>query len=351
MQPVNETELNEKIKQKQFSRVYLVCGDESYLKQVYCKRICDAAGEVIPDFNFIKCDGKTLTMQQLQDEVYQMPVMADTRCVLVVDYDAAERRESDAEVLKGILSDVPETTVIVFMQQTVNFDVNKPLAKWNSFIKLVEKHGEVLAFTKKSPAELKKYIIAYCKRKSISIDSYTAKYLADFTGGDLMTIRCEADKLCAYVTNGFITKEDIDTVCHRTPENNKYALSNAIMNTNTSNALKILNELIDSRMEYTEIFGVISSCILDLYKVKIGFAAGLNAKEIAKELGFGERRVFVVENNERAAKHISNEAMRQCLDILADADEAIKTSSADKRFLLERTVISLTSTLWTNKTL
>ena len=78
----------------------------------------------------------------------------------------------------------------------------------------------------------------------------------------------------------FITKEDIDTVCHRTPENNKYALSNAIMNTNTSNALKILNELIDSRMEYTEIFGVISSCILDLYKVKIGFAAGLNAKEI-----------------------------------------------------------------------
>ena len=329
MQPVNEAELNEKIKQKQFSKVYLICGDESYLKQVYCKRICDTAGQVIPDFNFIKCDGKTLTMQHLQDEVYQMPVMA----------------------LKNILSDIPETTVLVFMQQTANFDVNKPPAKWNSFIKLIEKYGEILAFTKKSPAELKKYITAYCKRKSVSIDSYTAKYLADFTGGDLMTIRCEADKLCAYVTSGFITKEDIDIVCHRTPENNKYALSNAIMNTNTSNALKILNELIDSRMEYTEIFGVISSCILDLYKVKIGFAAGLNAKEIAKELGFGERRVFVVENNERAAKHISNEAMRHCLDILADADEAIKTSSSDKHFLLERTVISLTSTLWTNKTL
>ena len=69
-------------------QVYIFYGEESYLREYYLgeikKKLVPAGFE---EFNYHRLSGKTLTMQELNEAVEAMPMMAERTLIVVTDCD------------------------------------------------------------------------------------------------------------------------------------------------------------------------------------------------------------------------------------------------------------------------
>ena len=65
---------------------FLLYGDEKYLVRHYCERLSSgAADEAFADFNLRVFEGDGFTLEDIYDATLAVPVMAETKCVVVKD--------------------------------------------------------------------------------------------------------------------------------------------------------------------------------------------------------------------------------------------------------------------------
>jgi DNA polymerase-3 subunit delta len=83
---VFEDELRNDIKNKRFANVYLIYGDDSYLKNYYKDTLAKKSSDGDPFFNLQKFEGD-IDLQEVFDAVNQFPMMAERKSVLLCDYD------------------------------------------------------------------------------------------------------------------------------------------------------------------------------------------------------------------------------------------------------------------------
>ena len=75
--------LQEDIKTGNFRRVYLLCGDEAYLKIQYKDKLIKALNPDDDTMNFSKYEGKGIEVREMIDLCETMPFFADYRVILV----------------------------------------------------------------------------------------------------------------------------------------------------------------------------------------------------------------------------------------------------------------------------
>ena len=165
---ITESELKKQIKEGRLQRVYFFYGEETYLSGHYAAQIAAKAvgGDELAAFNLQKFDGRDCTMEELEDAAEALPLMAESKCVVVRDYDAAGGGAANQERLLRLVSDPPESCVLVFWQDAVEADVKKN-AKWKAFAAAVEKKGACVEFRRKSTADIVKLLCggaAVCSR-------------------------------------------------------------------------------------------------------------------------------------------------------------------------------------------
>ena len=115
---ITESELKKQIKEGRLQRVYFFYGEETYLSGHYAAQIAAKAvgGDELAAFNLQKFDGRDCTMEELEDVAEALPLMAESKCVVVRDYDAAGGGAANQERLLRLVSDPPESCVLVFWQ-------------------------------------------------------------------------------------------------------------------------------------------------------------------------------------------------------------------------------------------
>ena len=87
MAQFNEETLKKQIKSGEFSRVYILYGNEGYLKQHYANTICSkTVSKDFEDFNLKKLDGKETSLNEIYDCVSSFPMMSDYTCTLIKDF-------------------------------------------------------------------------------------------------------------------------------------------------------------------------------------------------------------------------------------------------------------------------
>ena len=75
------------IKNGEFLRVYIIYGNEGYLKQHYANMVCDkSVGKDFADFNLKKLDGKETALNEIYDCISSFPMMSEYTCTLVKDF-------------------------------------------------------------------------------------------------------------------------------------------------------------------------------------------------------------------------------------------------------------------------
>ena len=123
--------LDEDIKKGEFSTVYLLYGEEEFLKQSYKKQLRSAiAGDDTMNLNIFT--GRDIDVREIINLSKTMPFFADRRLILVEDSGFFKKGQ---EELAEYLPKVPESTCIVFVEQEVD--------KRNRLYKAVKEHGKI----------------------------------------------------------------------------------------------------------------------------------------------------------------------------------------------------------------
>ena len=339
MAKVGEAELKNQIKNSDFSNVYMIYGEEGYLKEFYVQKLKEKLVEpAFADFNFHQYDGKKSPLSDILTDADMMPMMSEYTFLLVRDYPF-DKSKDDVELLKSYLSDVNESAVIVFWFDNLEIDTKKN-AKLRALETAIAKNGTAVEFNRKTESELARLISAKVKKLGCTIDSTNAAYLVSVVGNDLKTILNETEKICSFVGEGEITRKIIDELAVKCLQARVYDLSKFILNGKSDEAYGVLRGLFAQKEEPIVILAVISSCYIDMYRVKCAKACGKGEQSLTEYFNY-KGREWLIRNAVRDSKNLSLENLRCAIDTLSETDEKMKSTAVDKNLLLEETVTKL----------
>ena len=120
-----------------------------------------------------------------------------------------------------------------------------------------------------------------------------------------------------------------------------YSLATELLKGNRRQALLILDDLIAQKIEPVVILAALSSNYIDFYRAKTAQGAGKSSQQTADDFGYAKNRTFVVTKAMNLVSRLDTEHIRNCLDILFNADLALKTSAINYRTVLEETIVKL----------
>ncbi|MBE6787039.1 MAG: DNA polymerase III subunit delta [Ruminococcaceae bacterium] len=338
MSIIFETALKNEIKNTA-RNVYILFGNDGYLKNLYANKISGMCAEPDDIFNFQKFSGDC-DLQEVYDAVLQFPMMSDKKCVILTDYDFEKCSKSDFEKLCTIISDTPESCVFILLYDVLEI-VAKKNTKLSKLVTAAEKNNGVAAeLNHRTVPDLIKMLTAGAAKRGCKFEGAAARYLVETSGEDINTLKNELEKLCNFVGSGEITKQTVDEICIKTVEASVYTLSKHIIECNMSAALKILDELFYLKVEPIIILSTISGFYVDMYRTFVGKERAMTAPEIAQAFDY-KNREFVIRNAVSDVKKFTSTKFLFSFDALRAADKSLKSFSSDPRVVLEQLLVKL----------
>lgn len=335
-----ESQLLTQIKEKDLRPVYLLYGEEQYLKELYCRKLQECAvGDAFPEFNLHVFDGNKLDMEQAAAAVESMPFLAEWRCVVITPFSYASLNGKEKELFDSLLESPVPTTVLVLVVNDSDF-IPKKNAKAKKLVAQVDRVGVVLDLATRSESDRIKFLQKKAKGNGCSISKELCQYLLERCENDMLTLSNEIEKACAFAGSGELQKEHIDAVTIKSVDARVYDLSKAILAGRGEQAMEILQELFYLRYQPTVILSALSGAYFDLYLAKTALEAGKGQTEIAKSFEY-RGRDFVIRNSLRDCRKYSLNLLRCSIDCLAKTDLKLKSSRADNNILLEQCVTQL----------
>lgn len=338
MAKLNEQQLKAQLKADSISNAYLFYGDENYIKELYVsklkKKLVDPSFE---SFNYHRYDGRQCDIDDIIKDAEILPMMSEYNFVYVSDFQV-EKSKENIKALKDFLGDIPETTVLLLCYSTVEPDVKS--AGFKAVLSAFDKAGTVVEFAKKSEGDLVKLIVSKTKKSGCTISSSDAKYLVSVVGSDITALLNELDKLCSHSLKGEISKKIIDELATKSLQARIYDLSKAVVSGDAQRAYSVLNTLFAMKEEPILLLSVIGSVYIDMYRVKCAKAAGASYDDVAQHFNYRGRE-FALRNASRDCASLSQAQLRKSLDIIAETDAMMKSTSTDKRTLTEELIIKL----------
>ena len=336
MAAADERLLKEKIKNSPLG-AYFVYGDEDYLKKVYVNKIISAVvDDDFAEFNFHKFEGKEANLGDVYDSVEALPMMSDTTCVLVEDMPLDTLDESSTALLTDMLAGMPETCALIFCMMSVN-----PSSKgWDAVKKLFEKYGTLVRLDKKETGDIVKTVEKAAEKRGVPFENGVARYLVECVGSDLNTVHNEMEKLCAYALGRTVKKADVDAVCSKSLEAKAFDVMRSLHSGRFETAMSKLETLISQKEEPVMLLGAFVTSYMDIYRARAAVLSGFAASEPAKYYDY-KKKEFRLNNASRDSRGLSLPAIYECIEILAKADEQLKSYETDKSLILEQTLTKL----------
>lgn len=339
MAVIYEDALKKNIASGKLLPVYLLFGEDAFLKTTYLNKISRSIAEPEDVFNYCKFTGQC-DLQAVYDAAMQLPFMSDRKCIILNDYDFEHCSKTDFDRLVELIGEVPAEVTLIMYFDSVETD-HKKGTKFKKLITATEKAGgAAVLLNHRSRAELVKMLSDGAAKRKCRLDSSVAGYLVETAGDDINLLRNELDKLCFFVGEGTVTKNHVDEVCTKTVEANVYRLSDFILTCNSTEALKILDELFFTRLEPMIILHTVSGVFVDIYRVYCARQQGLKAADISKIFGYKGREFLL----DKAAKNLQKfdfKKLSLCLKALTKADKDLKSFGNDSRSVLEQLTVKL----------
>ena len=335
MPALNESALKEKLKENPVG-VYLIYGEEKYSVKAYIDKIVKkTVDESFADFNFHTFDGKESTLSEVYESAQAVPMMAETKCVLAKDFPLDTLDDDGLDQLRTIIEDNPEDCALVF-----SFVAYEPKgAKWTKVIKLFEKYAFAVKLDKKTAQELAVMLERGAKKRGTAFEKGVAAYLVSCVGSDLNTLLNETEKVCAYA-QGEITKSDVDAVCIKSLDAKVFDMIKDLTARRFDSAFKKLEILFEQREDEFQILGALIASYNDIYRAKAAVKSGGRAENVAQFYNYSGKE-FRLANAARSSSSLTFDDIGECIDILVEADTAMKSTSTDKRLILEKAVVKL----------
>lgn len=305
--------LNEDLKTGQFKQIYLLYGEENYLKRQYRDRFVKA---MVPDgntMNYSRYEGKKTDIKEVIDLAETLPFFAERR--LIVFEDSGFFKSGGGDLADYINGGMPPATFFIFIESEVD--------KRSSLYKAVKAKGHITELSAQDDATLRKWILNLARKEKKEISPADAAYFISKVGPDMENITRELEKLFCYcMDRSTLTREDIDAVCVTQITNHIFDMVNAVAERDQKKALALYYDLLALREQPMHILALMSKQYRDLFHVKELSKQGCARKEIASRAGL---HPFAAGKYEKLAGRFTSEELRDVMEEIADLDQRIKT--------------------------
>ena len=253
-------------------QVYIFYGEESYLREYYLgeikKKLVPAGFE---EFNYHRLSGKTLTMQELNEAVEAMPMMAERTLFVVTDCDLFKLPEEQRTALIALLNDFPPYCCLVFVYDLVEY---KPSKTYKKLYEALDKNAQSVKFEAQERSDLINWIARRFRALGKGIDAQTAEHLI-FTCGALMTgLVPEIEKIAAYAKQERITIDDINAVADPVLDARVFDMTNCVTAGKYDDAARVLADLLRMQTEPIAILAALGKELRKLYTARMALDTG-----------------------------------------------------------------------------
>lgn len=318
--------LNEDLKTGQFRQVYLLYGEENYLKKQYRDRLIKA---MLPDgdtMNYACFEGKGIDVRAVIDLAETLPFFADRRVLVLENSGFFKTGGAD---LAEYIKDLPETAFFLFVEKDVD--------KRSKLYKAVKAKGHVTELPYQDAGTLKKWILSLVKKEKKQISGETLNALLDKTGTDMENLQKELEKLFCYtLEREAITIEDVNAVCVTQISNHIFDMVNAVADKKQKRALELYYELLALKEPPLRILFLMTRQYRILYQVKDLLKKGCGRKEIAAKAGL---HPFAAGKYMDQAKHFHTKELRFILEEGAAMEECVKTGRLTDSLAVELFIV------------
>lgn len=310
------------IKAGSFAPVYLLYGEEAYLKRQYRDKLKKALTQEGDTMNTSVFEGKGLAIGEVIDLAETMPFFADRRLILIENSGVFK---SGAEELAEYMKEIAKSACFVFVEEEVD--------KRSKMFKNVKAAGRVVEFKKQGDSVLVQWILGRLKRENKNITQPVMQQFLTAVGNDMENIDKELEKLLCYcMGRDVVTSEDVSAICVQQTQNKIFDMVNAIGEKDQKKALELYYDLLALKESPMRILFLIARQFQILLQLKELSGKGFDNKFMAAKAGVPE---FALRRNQAQARGFSRERLYQAVADCVEAEEAVKTGNRNDRMAVE----------------
>ena len=310
--------------------VYVLVGTERLL----IERVVDAVRKAVdsmgaPGFNVEVFDGKGLDAARVISAARTLPMMADTRLVLVRHVDAMTPTEQTH--LAEYLNDPSESTCLV--ATATKLDGRAKLAK------AAKKKGVLIDAKPLRGRELREFIRAEATAREHNIAPQAIEALLDAVGDDLAAIDDAMERLSLFVGAGQrIDAEAVMMCVTRIRVESIWSLVDAIGLKDRRKGIAAAQSLLDDREPPLRLLAMVARQLRIVARMREALSEGLRPQDAAKRAGAPP---FKASDLTESARRFTADSLGRAFTLIAETDRALKGSKRPPDVILQDAVLEL----------
>ena len=318
--------IDEDIRNGQYKTMYLLYGDEAYLKKQYKDKLIKALVAEGDTMNFSAYEGKGINPKELIDLAETLPFFAERRVILVENSGFFKNSCDD---LAEYLLEPAVSTCFLFVEEEVD--------KRSKMYKAVAKAGKAVEFGTQNEELLTRWILSRLKKENKNITGNVMQLFISKTGTDMGNIDRELEKLLCYTMGRDVIKaEDVEAITTEQVTNKIFDMVNAIAEHEQKKALDFYYDLLTLKEPPMRILFLITRQFQILMSLKDMGSKGFDQSTIASKVGIPP---FAVRKNQAQAKGFTTEQLKQAIRDGVELEESVKTGRMNDQMAVELFIV------------
>lgn len=312
--------------------IYLIYGEESYLIDVEINKIVSS----FSNESIVRYDMLETNITDAIEDINTMSLFSSEKAVICKNcyfLTGTQMGEIDhnIDILLSTLNAAEMDNILILTVLSPKLDERKKI------VKELLKRVNVKCFNKLKDDELIRFIEQEFSSDKYKIESKTVRLFLSIVGSNLNIIHNEIEKLKLYkMDEKVILEEDVNNLSSRTLNDNIFDLVDSVVKGNTERALEVYDDLLILNEEPIKLIAVIANQFRLIYQTKVMYKSGYSELDISKYLEIHPYRIKLA--NE---VYISEKALLNYIDKLADLDIKIKTGTLDKDIAFEMFLLEI----------
>ncbi|MBR1693009.1 MAG: DNA polymerase III subunit delta [Lachnospiraceae bacterium] len=320
----------EDIRTGTFSHVYLLCGQEDYLRNQYKNKLKAALLGDGDQMNLSVYEGSGTNPLQVIDLAQTMPFLSDRRVMILENTGFFKGSQ---EALAAYMKEIPEFTYFVFAEKEVD--------KRSRMYKAVKENGHIAEFEEQDEATLRKWIAGRVAKEQKKMDMGTISFFLQRTGTDMENIEKELEKLFCYtLKKDAITREDIEEITTKQLSNRVFDMISFVSQKRQKEALKLYYDLLSLREAPMKILALMARQFNQLLQIKTLKDKGYDQRSIASKIGM---QPFIVGKYWSQCNLFQTADLKAALSDCVQTDEDIKSGRINDTIGVELLLVKYSS--------
>lgn len=304
--------------------VYLLYGEDNYLKNEFVKKAKKSFGELQLGINYIQIDESNVN--NVISDIETPAFGYERKMIIVKNANLMQKKNAISDKLSEYLNDADKQILDSIELIIVEDSVEK-----NALFNTISKIGMIKEFNEQKISQLITKVKSISAAYGVQIQENVAQYFIECTGTNMEDIINEIRKLIEYAgKGGTIKKEDIDSLTIKKSESVIFDLTDNLGKKNIHEAINVLHDLIYAKEPVQKILVMLYNHFKKLYIVQLS-----NGQNVAQNLKLKPNQTFLVSKYQNQAKFFTQDEIRNLLNEFMYIDETSKSGNLDINVGLE----------------